>query len=163
MAIHIVRPLVDALLDNGQLQPVRVVNPSGSTRVYYMRRAAGDTDANCALPPLVDGVAKLCSSDVFRTMKPGIGYRASTLAEHLKLSVRRVTELLAALQRDGRVVRTKLPLERHPHPVYFVAGSQPGDASQLIGLASTWSAQSTFDIEYGRSLRALRSIAEASR
>lgn len=195
LAIHVVRPIIDALLENGRLQHVRVVNPRGTARMYYARaevtvhhhdhdtgtrpetllsamsatklyelnqivRVAGisiaaarplvtalvesghiaiakkssgnrvrnfyrltgtvssdmpgtATDRDTAPPSLTNFVPKFSSHDVLKaTMQPGTCYRASTLAGHLGLSTRRVTELLAALQRDGHVIRMTLPIER---------------------------------------------------
>ncbi|WP_124668510.1 hypothetical protein [Burkholderia sp. Bp8986] len=159
------RLIVSALVESGQLMVVKKQHGK-RTRTFYRLSRTTPVDSTTEFPsaPMSDCAPKPSSYEVFKTMKPGIGYCASSLAEHLNVSVRRARALLSALHHDGHVVRMKTPLEHHSRPVYLVAGSQPDRTSaESTVLTSWWSTQPTFDVEYGRSLRMLRAIAEASR
>ncbi|OXJ21381.1 hypothetical protein CFB82_41560 [Burkholderia sp. HI2714] len=164
-----IRPLVMILTGSGALIASQKVRSNRSITLYRLARgtvASTEAQGEKIEPStLRDGVPKLTSSDVFKAMQSGIGYRAADLAARLGLSTRRVTELLCALTRDKRVVRTRHTIERiQSHALYFVAGTVPRESTAPASTRpSPLSSQPAFDHEYARSLRAFRDLATSSR
>uniref|UniRef100_UPI003BEEF3CA hypothetical protein n=1 Tax=Burkholderia arboris TaxID=488730 RepID=UPI003BEEF3CA len=166
-----VRAHVFALVESGHLIVTTKKRGNRTSALYQLAQTApiGGTVATAkvtvpTLTPTETRAPKATAVDVFNVMKPKVGYRVTTLAQTLGLSIRRTTELLAVLQRDGRVVRVMLTESRVPQPAYYVSGTEPrAPVPPATVLATLWAERPTFDDEYGRSLRALREIAEASR
>lgn len=158
-----IRSRVTALVESGHLV---VVNKAEGNRIrarYRLAKTALSEAPDRTTPNPADDIPQATAHHILEAMTPGVAYRATTLGTSLGLSARRTTELLAVLLRDARVVRT-MSTDRVPHPLFYVAGSAPGaDIHRTTTVPSLWSNRPTFDSEYGRSLRSLWVIAEATR
>uniref|UniRef100_UPI003BEF11A3 hypothetical protein n=1 Tax=Burkholderia arboris TaxID=488730 RepID=UPI003BEF11A3 len=157
-----VRAQVFALVESGHLIVNTKKRGSRTSALYQLAQTA-----KIAVPtrtPTETRAPKATAVDVFNVMEPKVGYRVTTLAQALGLSIRRTTELLAVLRRAGRVARVMLTDSRVPQPAYYVSGTESrASAPSATVVATLWTERPTFDDEYGRSLRVLREIAEASR
>lgn len=162
----IMRMRVSALVESGHLVVVKTTRGDRTlTRYRLARTALSETDATTeTVAETAHDAPRASATDVFCAMAPNTGYRVSELAKKLGLALPRMNELLAVLQRDGRVVRIMETQARNPHPLFYVAGSEPRvGAPPRIKVPTPWTERPTFDEEYGRQLRSLRDIAEASR
>lgn len=160
------RVRASALIESGHLIVVKSMRGDRTVTRYRLARAALSDGGEVAVAadPVANNAPRASATDVFCAMEPNTGYRTSELAKTLGLGVRRTAGLLAVLQRDGRVVRIMGKQGRNPTPIFYVAGSEPSPpAPAPMAVATLWIDRPTFDDEYGRSLRSLREIAEATR